>query len=208
MEKLYTFGCSFTVGQFLPDNTESSVRKILFAKSVQFVTNGPSYYAWPSRLANTIGIPFENLALPGSSNIEIAARILDTNFTPQDLVVIMWTFKNRTSILKTAQLDAGRYVDRYVWERQIRDHSMEANAEFSLALLQTSVHHHFVHSGCQYLAATLEPNESIFPWNPMQVLDCSKANGFWLKDLAADDQHPGIRSHIQIGKFLYKQLFK
>lgn len=70
MKRLITFGCSLTYGQFLEDRDKNS---------------------WPAQLGALLNVPVINMGLHGSSNKEILYRILNFNFQPDDVCVIMWT---------------------------------------------------------------------------------------------------------------------
>lgn len=85
-KRLIAFGCSITYGQGLPDCNTT------------FLT--PSNYAWPSLVAKNINCTCNNQARPGSSNREILWRILNYNeYHHSDIVVILWTIKDRSSII-------------------------------------------------------------------------------------------------------------
>lgn len=80
MPRLVAFGCSFTVGQGLPD-IYPNIR--------------PSSYAWPNVLGNMLAYEVVNKGIPGAGNAEIAAEILRTDFKEDDLCVILWSHFTR-----------------------------------------------------------------------------------------------------------------
>lgn len=72
--RLVTFGCSITYGTALQNpNTES----------------------WPCVLGNHYNCKVDNQGIPGASNLEILWNILQYDFQPDDVAVIMWTVGNR-----------------------------------------------------------------------------------------------------------------
>ena len=82
MPRLVTFGCSFVYGHGLPDcyNTDGSAGP------------NPSKFAWPQLLADKLGYECVNLSRCGSGNFEIFLKVLQTEFLPDDLVIIAWSF--------------------------------------------------------------------------------------------------------------------
>jgi len=86
MTRLFTFGCSNTVGEALPD-TVTKAGKIL---------NYPSRYAWPQLLGEKLNLSVANLGQGGASNKYICKQMLDTNLRSDDTVVFMWSYFART----------------------------------------------------------------------------------------------------------------
>ena len=80
MPRLLAFGCSFTVGQGLPDI---------------YPNVGPSKFAWPAVLGEKLGYEVINNGVPGIGNAEIAANVLRTEFQDDDLCVILWSHFTR-----------------------------------------------------------------------------------------------------------------
>lgn len=80
MPRVVAFGCSFTVGQGLPD-VYPGVK--------------PSNHAWPAVLGDMLGYQVVNNGIPGAGNAEIAANIFRTNFREDDLCVILWSHFTR-----------------------------------------------------------------------------------------------------------------
>lgn len=80
MARLFAFGCSFTVGQGLPDI---------------YPAIKPSGYAWPNVLGSMLGYEVVNKGIAGAGNAEIAASILRTDFKEDDLCVILWSHFTR-----------------------------------------------------------------------------------------------------------------
>lgn len=87
--RLVTFGCSNTFGQSLKDTLDQNLN--------------PSNYAWPSNLAKLLNVECCNLAECGISNRKIWYKIVNSNFYKRDIVVILWTYSHRTSIIQNTE---------------------------------------------------------------------------------------------------------
>jgi hypothetical protein len=80
--KLKSFGCSFTWGSELPDES--------------FTPNISSRLTWPGLLAKHLGCEYESFAYPGVGNLFIADRILnECSSDSESLYVINWTYIDR-----------------------------------------------------------------------------------------------------------------
>lgn len=80
MPRLFAFGCSFTVGQGLPDVHPNVTHSSL---------------AWPAVLGEMLGYEVVNKGVPGAGNAEIASYIFNTDFNDDDLCVILWSHFTR-----------------------------------------------------------------------------------------------------------------
>ena len=87
--RIVAFGCSHTYGHSLPDCV---VDKYLPGPH-------PSHFAFPSLIAKELDVLCINKSIPASSNLQILLNILQFNFLPDDLVLVMWTFPNRGTLL-------------------------------------------------------------------------------------------------------------
>ena len=63
-----------------------------------FITHS-SPIAWPKLTANKLGVGCDNMAQSGVGCKTIAHKILNYEFVPKDIVVIMWPNKHRYSII-------------------------------------------------------------------------------------------------------------
>lgn len=88
MNRLVTFGCSFTYGDELPD-----------CQSPVSLKNTPSEYAWPQLTAQQLNLECVNMAEPSIGNKHILFKILNFDFAPTDTVVIMWTLFERHCVI-------------------------------------------------------------------------------------------------------------
>lgn len=77
MSRLVVFGCSFTVGVGLPD--------------VYPRHDVPSNMGWPALLGEKLGLEVVNKGIGGAGNLEILHNILNTQFEPDDLCIVLWS---------------------------------------------------------------------------------------------------------------------
>lgn len=89
MNRLVAFGCSLTYGHGLPD---------CFIPPYD-PGEEPSKLAWPQLVADKLNLECINLSSPGSSNKRIWHNIINFEFEKNDLVFIMWSYKERSAIL-------------------------------------------------------------------------------------------------------------
>lgn len=80
IRRVVAWGCSFTWGEGLEQaQTQASPQ------------------SWPSLVAEQLDCPVLNLSQCGASNLWITDQLLDHQFQPHDLVLIMWTWDQRTT---------------------------------------------------------------------------------------------------------------
>jgi len=89
VNRLITFGCSYTKGIGLKDE----------------------HSAWPWILAESLQKECVNLSEAGCSNIKIWWAILNTEFSRSDLVLVHWTYDNRSYTIGK-DLDIGPWFNR------------------------------------------------------------------------------------------------
>ena len=111
MTTLHTFGCSITQGFALPD----VVKPLLDDQGVPLTPQRiiqlgipwsdihvyqPSRHAWPQVLANRLALPLTNHARRGACFQQIARQCAAAagTITPQDTVIVMWTYMSRLSL--------------------------------------------------------------------------------------------------------------
>jgi len=64
-------------------------------------TEKPSKHCWPEIIASTLGRKCINKSVPGSSNKRIWYSISKFKFRSDDLVLILWTYPDRTAVIRT-----------------------------------------------------------------------------------------------------------
>ena len=104
MDRLVTFGCSYTYGHGLPDciTDHGGAGKI------------PSKFAWPHLLAKKLDKELYNAGIPGASNKLIMDTVINFPFKLTDTVVILWTYLSRHCILSHKKLEPGTKLDKEV----------------------------------------------------------------------------------------------
>jgi len=90
MPRLVTFGCSYTFGLGLPD-----VHPLVSIKDT-----APSKFAWPNLLASKLGYDCINNSVPGSGNLEILLKVFQTEYQPDDVVIVGWSHFTRYDFYK------------------------------------------------------------------------------------------------------------
>ena len=92
MKRIVAFGCSHTFGMGLEDCFLGEEQKFKSPKT-------SSKFAWPNLLANRFNVDCYNQSIPGGSNFEILQKIIEHEYTKDDIVVVGWTTPQR-DILK------------------------------------------------------------------------------------------------------------
>ena len=85
MKRLIVFGDSMSYGVGLEDCWPD--------------TRNPSRYCWPELAASALGRKCINKSVPGSSNKRIWFSIDRFKFRSDDLVLILWTYPDRTAVI-------------------------------------------------------------------------------------------------------------
>jgi hypothetical protein len=93
MSRLIAYGCSYTYGHSLDDCVDPDNEAL--PGSV------PSKFAYPQQVADALGIDeCVNRAVPGSGNFNILLQLLDYDYRPDDVVIVMWTNFYRAAIIQ------------------------------------------------------------------------------------------------------------
>jgi len=95
MERLIVFGCSLSYGHGLPDCFISP----------NLPGDKPSNLGWPSIVAKHMNRVCINKSSPGSSNKRIWNEVINFEYHPNDIVIIQWSFIDRTSIIKVNNIE-------------------------------------------------------------------------------------------------------
>ena len=208
---LYTFGCSYTFGEFL-DNKYPS----------QF----PSIQAWPNCLATKLKCDLYNYAYPGSSNKEILDKILNTTFLKNSFVIIHWTYFTRYAILKDLYhkdiIQLGTWIQLpnkldYTGENKFRRSFVETCANedglFDLTLdsiLRINYARLFLNTQkITNIHFIMEHNLiKKYPiWHDSSINNNLTINDIYKNfPLAEDNLHPGIKAHSTFAKQVHKYL--
>ncbi len=177
ISRLIAWGCSFTWGEGL-----DTVRPGFGQRA--------SDRAWPALVAQQLNIPLRNLSEPGASNLWIADSVLNYEFKPEDLVIIMWTWPTRTTrglarkprhILPTS--------DNRLFESWVTLYT-EDDILRQDRIIRTATELYLTKLGIDHL-----------------VLDVLTAESSWADlPLALDQQHPGLEWHERISTQILAKL--
>lgn len=127
--KLVSFGCSHTFGWGL------SIKEDCYNNWQDKETGRakPGYaspHAYPSKLAEHLGLECVNRAVPGASCKEIMLNILETDFKPTDTVIVCWSHTPRHCIVRN---DVPR-IDRIgPWSAKVENTGNPVNRLFRKA---------------------------------------------------------------------------
>ena len=202
--RLVTFGCSVTYGQYLPDTTWKKDKDI----------TPPSKLAWPAILGKALNIPVYNNAIPGIGNYLITDQITNFKLEENDIVIVMWTYKDRYDIIYNKRYNnlrlrktgyeklyetIGPWIEsrksttvfRYLYndvDALIRN---QHYINYARLYLDTFNIKHF-HTSCY--------TEDYKNVNDINVSKLRKI------DTALDDLHPGPKSHIAIADAMYNYI--
>ena len=196
-KRIVAFGCSNTVGEYLPGWTAAT-----FDNAWKTTL---SDYAWPFVLARKMSISqVDNLAWGGLGNHEILHRILNTDFRPDDLVVVAWSFAGREILFHSnnvvSQTMWGPNGDKFYAAHDIEDLELKS---------MEYVHHaelYLKSLGITYAMAQIELWNFKTPhwrwYNPDDYIYFNQL------DMALDQQHPGVESHRLLAEKMYARIVK
>jgi len=214
MLRLLTFGCSFIYGQGLPDCFEPPY----------FPSSVASKMGWPNMLATKLNRECVNLSSPGTGNLTILMKILETEYKHDDLVIIGYSFFDRfrchrflnktdgefhnISLHSELHKDLVRaesinpYIDQeYYWYNYLLFQHVE------LFLKSKNVRHysfHNVYKSCQFPKPSKFINLENF-WEDIHLV-LNRDGLYTDMDLALDGAHPGIKSHALQAEMIYNKL--
>lgn len=199
-KRLVVFGCSHTVGQWLPGWrdwwTTSADGKLEFH---QIYSN----HSWPNVLAAKLGITsVYNLASGGNSNHEIMCRIAGFDFKPTDLVVVCWSYAGRECLYQETG-GIARTMD--LLEKLNDSKFYEVHSQFDLEMKSREYIHQSIleldKKGITYRMCKVEDWKSHTPFWPHY--DDFGFIKFDIIDYALDNNHPGVESHNALAEKLY-----
>ena len=193
--RLIAFGCSNTVGEWLPGWRAGD-------KSNNWV---PTFSddCWPFVLARLFHISnAQNAARGGDSNHEILLKILLTEFKPDDIVAICWTYAGREILMH----EAGQ-ISQTMWMRN-SERFYAAHDIIDLELRSQEYIHHaelYLKSiGVEYVMATPEYWQSSHQHRHTEKFrPMSEFEPYEFIDFAQDNSHPGLASHQRLAQRLY-----
>jgi hypothetical protein len=206
MSRLITFGCSFTYGQGLPNceigNNETGV------------SSTPSEYAWPAVLGKLLKIETVNKGIPGASNLEILYQLLNFKFKKDDTVVIMWSLPVRDLYFISNSNKIKPYRQLGLWLTNKTGYVFEWLRNVKLADQAIKSWIYIQHAdlyldkkNIKYIHFPADPKE-LLEYKPEFINDITNlyVDGQSYIDACVNDNHPGVNSHIETAKKIYKIL--
>lgn len=206
MNKLFTFGCSMTVGSALYDVWN-------FEKNENLSPESSSKYAWPQILADKMKLTCINLAKGGASNKEIYHTALTTpGITSGDTVIVQWTYSERWCIIKDDHIDQiGPWIETPSAVAYYTHIHTNTDSYIENEMRKAHVDLHFKNLGIKvyHLKLTKEwPSSSITYLKP-HILDIQEeyktsAND---KNLASDRRgHPCAKAHYYQADMIHQEI--
>ena len=203
---LIVFGCSWTVGEWLPG---FELSPYVFSK-----------LSWPSLLSITMNIKLMNMARGGNGNRQIFYNILDFSkkhgFRNDDIVVVCWSFAGRELLLDTSyenQCTRTWNIRESARAEELPDNRerikfYEVHSMNDLEIRSREYVHHtelFLQSkNVRYkmgqIERWLERNSN---W---QIYNADDFPLFEQIDYASDNAHPGVESNKLFFQKMYKEL--
>jgi len=217
MKTLFAFGDSFTYGHGLED---------CWVKQGDTYKVGPvhSQYAWPSLLAKDLDYDLKNLSYPGSSNLAILHKILNTNFDANSICIIMWSYPYRDMIFnknyipikalfnqKTGTNNDASHLGNWMTDELSKLWMLTHN---NIDLIMRTWFH--IHHANLYVASLKIPHYNLFVDYPMIRGYKSTFIKIPFRDIgvekfidkALDDCHPGPLTQQKIAKDIKKCLIE
>lgn len=203
VQRLITFGCSYTYGTGLDDCKNWFFNQLNNLK--------PSKLGWASLLADKLHLELVNLSFPGSSNTEIMYNVLKQNYNKDDTVIIMWTHYVRDMLFNSVH-KYPFFRDRLgPWAKTHKERLwVEYLSEKDYAMKSWfHMHHadlHLQKQGVKYIHYPATPRELEKYKLDFINLQNYYNDGITYVDKASDDMHPGIESNKLIADKMYRIL--
>tara|TARA_Y100000385_G_scaffold286074_1_gene347318 strand:+ start:227 stop:880 length:654 start_codon:yes stop_codon:yes gene_type:complete len=212
MSRLITFGCSHTYGEGQIDCLNSQGPNSIV------MADKPSQYAWPAVLGRELNIEeVINLGRPGCSNRYIANRILDTTIEKDDIIVILWTEVNRSTVFTSESIQLAKVATNihptkntkvsksyYKWIHDPYNSFLESLEAVNLANYTLQEHRHVYNFKANFnskLGYNKTDIEYVYPkWNKVNLINQS----LYYVDFASDNDHPGPESQKLIARDMLK----
>jgi hypothetical protein len=210
MSKLFAFGCSFTHGEGLADCL--NYKKDKTSPIRPSVT--PSQYAWPALLGKVLDKEVVNLGRPGCSNRYISQKILNTTIQKDDIVVVLWTEYNRTTVITS---DENIHIRPMVETKLVTNYFkhiydpynsfLESVEAINLANYSLQNHQHVFNFKTTENKIELRnyPHQDRYPypvWHRIELFE----QPLYFIDIAPDDDHPGPKSQKLIARDMLERI--
>ena len=201
MKRLITFGCSHTYGHGLDD--------CLLPNYMPGPL--PSKYAWPSILRNLLNIKVINLSRPGSSNKMIWKTILDTSLNEDDIVIILWTYRDRWCVFNDTndnvyEQDIGPWIKNKLSKIYYKNFYSILDTKIDFYNRTNFIHYYLNSKNIKNYHLVYESTKDFPKWNNVKFEFDLINYELWPK--AKDNNHLGISAHEDIAKRIHKILKK
>jgi hypothetical protein len=196
-QRLVAFGCSLTYGHGLKD--------CYSGKTMRAPGSNPSQYAWPSILAEILGIECVNLATPGASNKRIAYTIYSTELANTDLVFVNWSYLHRYCVITKDEIidldikGKGKINKAYRHLADANDLMLDSvmRLDYITLLLNKNKIMNF---------HTLSNKREFSNYANEKILHTSIKEVRKMFPLAVDKSHPGEQAHAHFAQEIYKEI--
>ena len=210
MARLIAFGCSFTYGHGLPDCAIGND-----------AGPEPSQHSWPALLADKLGRSVVNMSRPGSGNTEILWKLINFDFEPDDLCVIMWSYFTRSEFYVFTEDPKGFRIKEdknnprfYLNEDMFLQHNIIANLltmDHAARYLEDLNIKSYAIIGPKRVDNKLKVGSGNFYFREHDKINISNLDLSFdltqcIEDAGLDGCHPGIKSHRRIAKTLYERI--
>jgi hypothetical protein len=198
MNRLITFGCSYTFGHSLDDCYLGNGRP------------GPiaSKLAWPEQLAHKLNLRCINLGQSGAGNLEILNNILNYSFQPDDVVIVQWSFKDRDTIFHPTKgcIQIGPWGDYENLKEWTKVHSAyDLKIRSKLYMHQASLYLDSLTITFKFLR--IEDIDNGPKWfNNIKFLQTNFKDVQEQFPKALDDYHPGTECHAFIANSIFDEI--
>jgi hypothetical protein len=199
MARLFAFGCSYTQGYGLEDESDNWINA--------------SNLAWPNLIASELQLQCINKGAIGSSNSKILVETLDTTFEKDDTVIFLWSYVNRGLLITSPQTSINIMPPL---EHPLKKPYYQLHNQYDLLMKSVLAIHHanlFLDKGIKvynfYVDRQLNSQADCKLYNLLKDI-----NLIWVDipkfkiDLANDKMHPGPLSQKEIAKFILETIKK
>lgn len=191
--KLITFGCSLTAGYGLDD--------------VGINPKVCSQFSWPIKLGKLLDCDVDNQGSNGASNKEIQWNVLNYNFHRSDIVVILWSHKDRWCIIneKPQQVNAWNKdkTSKMFFKFLHTDTDMSIDLHTRIQSVDMFLSKKNIKSFHAYADIDYKKNYNWFDIKTLNV-DMGEIRRTYPK--AKYDHHPGIEAHDVFATEVYKEI--
>lgn len=191
--KLVTFGCSLTVGYGLDD--------------VGINPKVCSQFSWPSKLGKLLHCNVDNQGVSGASNKEIHWNVLNYNFEKSDIVVILWSHKDRWCIHNENIEQVNAWNKDRTSKMFFKFLHTDKDMSIDLHTRIHSVHNYLDKQNIKNFHAYADNDyKEHFTWFDIKTLDVDMGKIRRTYPKAKYDHHPGIEAHDVFANTVYKEI--